>query len=132
MHLDPVEKLNWAYQLHYYLCFRTHRRRRSFEAEAQKEFFVDILAKIASLSDYHVLQSKAYPDHVRCLISLRPEQSIADVIKTIKMNFAREYNIHFATMPPFWARAFLAREHWSCATAGSPPVPESTIRTSRL
>ena len=96
MHLEPLASLHWAYQLHYYLCFRTHRRRPSLASEAQKEFFVDTLVKIAELSDYHVLQSKAYPDHVRCLISLRPEQSIADVIKTIKTNSAREYNIRFA------------------------------------
>src|SRR5690242_8879525 len=109
MHLEPLSNLHWAYQLHYYLCFRTHRRRPSLASEAQKEFFAATLGEITNRHGYHLLQSKAYPDHVRCLVSLRPEQSIAEVIKTIKVNFAREYNIQFAATPPFWARGYLAR-----------------------
>jgi hypothetical protein len=31
MQLDPLNTLSWAYQLHYYLCFRT-RRRKPFSA----------------------------------------------------------------------------------------------------
>jgi REP element-mobilizing transposase RayT len=108
MHLEPLSSLQWAYQLHYYLCFRKHRRRPSLGSETQKKFFDATLGEIADRHEYHLLQTRAYPDHVRCLVSLRATQSIADVIKTIKVNFAREYNIQFATGPPFWARGYLA------------------------
>ena len=37
MQVAPFTILNWAYQLHYYLCFRTHRRRACFAEERSAE-----------------------------------------------------------------------------------------------
>jgi hypothetical protein len=33
-YIEPLASLNWAYQLHYYICFRTHLRKAAF-ADAQ-------------------------------------------------------------------------------------------------
>ena len=47
MYLTPFTSLAWAYQLHYYLCFRTHCRRPSFASKAAQltEFCYKILAR---------------------------------------------------------------------------------------
>src|SRR5262249_39673034 len=58
---------------------------------------------------YHLLQSKVYADHLRCLISLRPAQSVSKVIQTIKANSARMFCERFSLAPPLWGRGFLAR-----------------------
>jgi hypothetical protein len=55
------------------------------------------------------LQAKAYPDHLRCLLSLRPAQAIAKVIQTIKANSSRECGMQMSLTPPVWERGYLAR-----------------------
>jgi REP element-mobilizing transposase RayT len=58
--------------------------------------------------DYHLLGSQIYPDHVRCPVSLRPNQAIATVMQKIKGVVSREYGISFSVAPPLWARGYLA------------------------
>src|SRR5215510_2511727 len=53
-------KINWAYQLHYYLSFRTHRRRKYFAEPACSEKLAEIVAEICQRRDYHLLESKTY------------------------------------------------------------------------
>jgi putative transposase len=96
MHLDPFDNLAWAYQLHYYLCFRTRRRRARLTPE-----LYHTLTEICGRHDYHLLQSRIYPDHLRCLVSLRPAQKIAKVIQTLKANSSPESG--------FWERGYLAQ-----------------------
>jgi putative transposase len=107
MHLEPLTTLNWAWQLHYYLCFRTRSRRQLFHA--REETLLKTLHEICARHDYHVLQAKAYPDHVRCLLSLRPAQAIAKVIQTLKANSSRECGVRLSLAPPVWERGYLAR-----------------------
>lgn len=109
MHLQPYTKLDWAYQLHYYLCFQTHRRRSLFAIDARTTFLANALTNVCAQHDYHLLKSKIYPDHLRCLISLRPNHAIATVIQKIKTNLSREYGDKFAAAPPLWARGYFAR-----------------------
>jgi len=40
---------------------------------------------------------------------LRPNQSIAAALQKIKGNLSREFGIAFKTVPPLWARGYLAR-----------------------
>jgi putative transposase len=109
MQLEPFTTLTWAYQLHYYLCFRTHRRRACFADQSHAETLAALLAEICQRHDYHLLQFKIYPDHLRCLLSLRPQQTISAVIQTIKANTARECGIQLSLTAPVWARGYLAR-----------------------
>jgi REP element-mobilizing transposase RayT len=86
MQVEPLNTLSWAYQLHYYLCFRT-RVRKPFSA-SQLDVTID---EICRRHQYHLLRSKTYPDHLRCLISLQPTQKISDVIRTEQWTtFCRE------------------------------------------
>ena len=98
MHLDPLVTLAWAYQLHYYLCFRTRSRKPLITANDQ---LTATIGEICQRHDYHLLRAKVYPDHLRCLLSLRPTQKISDVIRTLKANSSPE--------PRFWERGYLAR-----------------------
>lgn len=109
MRLQPYTQMHWAYQLHYYLCFQAHRRRSLFISDEQTTMLLNTLAQVCSQHEYHLLRSRIYPDHLRCLVSLRPNQAIATVMKRIKGIVSREYGVRFATAPPLWARGYLAR-----------------------
>ena len=108
MHLQPYTSLKWAYQLHYYLCFQAHRRRSRFVSTEQTKWLQDLLTQVSSQHNYHLLGSRIYSDHVRCLISLRPSQAIATVMQKIKGVVSREYGVTFSAAPPLWARGYLA------------------------
>ena len=105
----PYTKINWAYQLHYYLAFRTHRCRTHFADPIGSVKLAEIVAEICQRHDYHLLKSKTYADHFRCLLSLRPEHDLSTVIGKIKANSARECGLQFQIAAPLWARAYLAR-----------------------
>jgi putative transposase len=109
MQLPPFTTLSWAYQLHYYVCFRTHRRRACFAEERNVETLTAALAEICQRHEYHLLENQVYPDHVRCLLSLRPEQIISTAMQTIKANASRECNRQLGLAAPLWARGYLAR-----------------------
>lgn len=102
-------KINWAYQLHYYLSFRTYRRRKHFADPACSEKLAEIVAEICQRRDYHLLELKTYDDHFRCLLSLRPEHDLSTVMEKIKANSARECSQQFGMAAPIWARGYLAR-----------------------
>jgi putative transposase len=103
MFLTPYKTLTWAYQLHYYLCFRTHRRRQSLSSI--EPLLKDLLSQICERHEYRLLQCKSYPAQLRLLVSLRPHQSIAKVIQTIKSNSSRELK----SRPRLWARGYFAQ-----------------------
>jgi putative transposase len=109
MHLEPLTTLSWAWQLHYYLCFRTRSRRRLFTAREQIDLLTSTLNEICGRHDYHLLQAKVYPDHLRCLLSLRPAQAISTVIQKIRANSSRECSAALSVAPPLWERGYLAR-----------------------
>jgi REP element-mobilizing transposase RayT len=109
MHLEPFDSVSWAYQLHYYLCFGTHRHRTTFGASTSNLLISELLSEICARHDYHCLKLKAYPDHVRLLLSLQPAQAVSKVVQTLKSNSAREYGVRLTLVPPLWAKGYLAR-----------------------
>ena len=119
MHLDPLVTLAWAYQLHYYLCFRTRSRKPLITANDQ---LTATIGEICQRHDYHLLRAKVYPDHLRCLLSLRPTQKISDVIRTLKANSSPE--------PRFWERGYLARSVGHVRIADSQRIYRRTIDPS--
>ena len=107
MYLTPFTSLARAYQLHYYLCFRTHRRRPLFTSRAAQ--LTEIVSEICARHDYHALEYQPRPDQFRCLLSLQPAQAISKVMQTIKTNSSRECSQQFSLAKPVWARGFLAK-----------------------
>jgi putative transposase len=109
MHLEPLTDLSWAYQLHYYLCFRTHRRKGLFSTADRSHALAQELNEICERHGYHLLKAKDYPDHLRCLLSLRPADPISKTLQTVKTNLSRELGARFGLQAPMWADGFLAR-----------------------
>jgi len=109
MFLQPLTSLSWAYQLHYYLCFRTYLRRTLFAGTESADVISSLLQEICGRHEYSLLKLRVYPEDIRCLISLRPDQDIATAIKTVKANSSREYASVNSLSPPVWARGYLAQ-----------------------
>lgn len=100
MYLTTYTSLTWAYQLHYYICFRTHRRRESLTATV-----LELITEICARHDYHLLECQPACNQVLCLVSLRPTHTISKVVQTLKSNASRELPLP----KPVWARGYLAR-----------------------
>ena len=109
MFVNPITEIAWAYQLHYYLCFRTYRRQQFFGSEMKSDVLRAVVSEICNRHNYHLLKNKIYPDQLRCLISLRPHQSISSVVQIIKANASRECGLQLKLTTPVWARGFMAR-----------------------
>jgi putative transposase len=117
MYLTPYTTLTWAYQLHYYLCFRTHRRKQIFDFTEAQEKLAALLSEIAGNHDYHLLDHHTDSDQLRCLFSLQPSQAVAKVVQTLKCNSARELAREFAFSTPLWASGYAARSSGSVRTS---------------
>jgi len=109
MYLKPLANLSWAYQLHYYLCFRTHCRKKLFSHDDRMDALSQELSQICEHHGYHLLRAKGYSDHLCCLLSLRPSDSISKTLQTVKSNLSRELGSRFGLEAPVWADGFLAR-----------------------
>ena len=109
MFLTPLTDLSWAYQLHYYVGFRTYRRQRLFASKFASDVLLAVIREICERHEYHLLGNQVYSDQFRCLLSLRPNQSISRVIQIMKSNSSREYALQLTLNSPLWARGFLAR-----------------------
>jgi putative transposase len=109
MNLTPFATLTWAYQLHYYLCFRTHRRRTLFSSEPCADLLSELIQEISANHDYHLLERNSYPTQLRCLLSLQPSQTVAKAVQVLKANSSRELRRSFHLSVPVWATGYLAR-----------------------
>ena len=109
MLLEPLTDIRFAYQLHYDVCFRTHRRKVLFSDAVRVETFSRTLEEICRRHDFHLLDEAVYPDHIRLVISLRPADTISRTLQTLKGNLSRLLGAEFVVQPPMWADGFLAR-----------------------
>ena len=109
MFLTPYSSLAWSYQLHYYLCFGTHRRRELFTNALYANSLAHLIEEISSNHEYHLLEQKSYPTQLRCLLSFKPSQSCSEAIRLLKCNSARELAQQFNISVPVWATGYLAR-----------------------
>lgn len=107
--LEPFTELHWAYQLHHYICFRTRWRHEVFADTNREALLAPLLAEVCGNHGYHLLQYKVYADHLRCLLSLRPDQSISVVINKLKSNLSRELCVGLGLQAPLWATGYMAR-----------------------
>lgn len=149
MYLEPLADLSWAYRLHYYLCFRTHRRKKLFSPADRIDALSQELSQVCERHGYHLLGAKAHADHLRCLLSLRPSDSISKTLQIVKANLSREMGSRFGLQTPVWADGFLARgvgrvridgvrnyldlqsEHHGYAGRACPPVFRSAVANPR-
>ena len=109
MQLEPFKQISWAFQLHYHVCFRTHRRKTSFDDQSRIAALSQALTDLCKLNDLHMLEKDYQPEHVQLLLSLRPGQLISDALKLLKGRSSAAICQEFGFSPPLWARGYLAR-----------------------
>jgi REP element-mobilizing transposase RayT len=88
----PLSKaLDAAYQLHFYLCFKTHYLKPIFTTTDTHALIENVLADVCLRKQYHLLESEVTEDHLRLLVSLKPGHAISDVVKMFKGNLSRQF-----------------------------------------
>jgi putative transposase len=107
MFLTPYTHIEWAFQLHYHLCFRTYRRREFFKAADER--LADTFNQLYALHGYRSLEMKLRAADVQLLLSLRPEHAISDVLKKIKGGSSAVLRAQMGIATSLWARGYLAR-----------------------
>ncbi|MGH9427455.1 MAG: IS200/IS605 family transposase, partial [Terriglobia bacterium] len=109
MYLEPFKEISWAFQLHYHICFRTHRRKTVFDAQSKIAALSQALTDLCKINDLHLLEKDCQPEHVQLLLSLRPSQLISDAMKRLKGRSSTAICQEFGLTSPLWARGYLAR-----------------------
>lgn len=107
--------LEAAYQLHFYLCFKTSCLRPLF-ADLHAQLLVqDVLANVCTEEGYHLLETDIADDRLRLLVSLKPSQTVAHTAKMLKGNLDREFSLVFPEelsrnqVRKLWARGYFGR-----------------------
>jgi putative transposase len=75
--------------LHYHIGFRTRRRVPVFRHSSRNDALREILPTVCQRSDYHILELDVEEHWARLLISLKPSDSPAKSVQTIKANSSR-------------------------------------------
>lgn len=100
--------LEAAYQLHYYLCFKTHFLKPLFSDARAPSLIENVLEEVCQRQQYHLLESNLSDDHLRLLVSLRPEHTVADTVKMLKGNLQQQFRNELAPNS-LWAKGYFAR-----------------------
>ena len=99
-----------AYQLRYYLMFKTQFLRPSLTGT--EALVSDVLAEVCGRQQYHLLDSALAADHLRVLISLQPDQTVSDTIRMLKGNLQNEFRKQL-NLRDLWAKGHFARSSGS-------------------
>ena len=110
MKTAPFKSPNAAYQLHYYFCLRTKRNKPIFSTSVRGSLEAHLNA-ICEQGQFHVLESHPAENQLRLLLSLRPEDSVADAAKTIKGNLSRLLCAEYSKLEAgrIWSRGYFAK-----------------------
>ncbi|HXU37066.1 MAG TPA: IS200/IS605 family transposase [Blastocatellia bacterium] len=109
MQVEPFKEISWAFQLHYHICFRTHRRKPIFDDQQRTVALAEALSELCTMNDVHLIEKDFQPEHVQLVLSLRPSQLISYVLKRLKGRSSAALCREFELSPPLWARGYLAR-----------------------
>jgi len=109
MQVEPFKEISWAFQLHYHICFRTHRRKAVFDDRRRTVALSEALSELCNVNDLHLIEKDCQPEHVQLLLSLRPSQLISYALKRLKGRSSTAICQEFGLTPPLWARGYLAR-----------------------
>jgi REP-associated tyrosine transposase len=107
--LEPFKEISWAFQLHYHVCFRTHRRRDIFFNQSRIAKLSETLDELCNSNEIHLIERDYQPTHTQLILSLHPRQPIAESLKRLKGRSSAVLCPEFGIPPPLWARGYLAR-----------------------
>ena len=97
--------LEAAYQLHYYLCFKTHFLKPLLTAP---RLIDTVINDVCERQQYHLLESKLGEDHLRLLVSLQPTHSVSQTVKMLKGNLQHQMRQQL-NIRNLWATGYFAR-----------------------
>lgn len=108
------KSLSSAYQLHFYLLFKTHYRRPLLLNPNAQSLVQEVLSEVCGRESYHLLDMDILKDHVRLLVSLTPAQTVSETVKFLKGNVSRKFGLSFADLlhahssRSVWANGYFA------------------------
>jgi REP element-mobilizing transposase RayT len=95
MDYNPFNGVRCAYHLHYHFCFQTKFNRPRFSERKASEDLAASLEPICNHGKYHLLSHSVEKDRLYCLVSLRADDVVSVVARTLKINLARQFNLLF-------------------------------------
>jgi putative transposase len=107
--------LTAAYQLHFYLWFKTHYRRPFLAGSDARSLVNSVLSEVCTRKDYHLLETDFCKDNLRLLVSLNPTQSVSEAVKFLKGNVSRQFGLAFgdqlraSASKSLWGQGYFAR-----------------------
>ena len=87
--------LEAAYQLHFYLYFKTYCSRPLFAEPSTREVLSSVTNDVCQREGYHLLEANISADHIRLLISLKPDHTVSRAVNMLKGNLSRELGLRF-------------------------------------
>jgi len=85
--MDPhFTALEAAYQLRYYLSFKTKFLKPTLAATETRQLAHEVLADVCERNSYHLLETNINQDHLRLLVSLQPQDTISKTVRMLKGN----------------------------------------------
>jgi REP element-mobilizing transposase RayT len=100
--------LDAAYQLHYYLWFKTHCLRPLLATAERQTLVQSVLMDVCGRNDYHLLESDSDQKHLRLLLSLQPTQSVSQAVRLVKGNLQHQFGKSFHS-EKLLAKGYFAR-----------------------
>ena len=107
--------LESAYQLHSYLCFKTHYLRPLFADREVRAAMDRFLKDACERHSYHLLDTQFSSDHLRLLLSLKPEHTVSRAVQVLKGNLSRQFSLSYPGLlerqhtKTLWAEGYFAR-----------------------
>lgn len=110
----PFKSLEAAYQLHFYLLFKTPYLRPLLTGKLEQCLIASVVEEVCARAQYHLLDLSLTPNYLRLLVSLKPDQPISRVIKTVKGNLSYQFGVNFPEqLRRLNARTLLARGYFA-------------------
>ncbi len=107
--------LEAAYQLHFYLCFKTRYLQPLLAAADEQSLVRKVLDNICCREQYHLLETEITKDHLRLLLSLKPKQTVSRAVKMLKGNLDQQFRTVFPqqlvrnSTNTLWAKGYFAK-----------------------
>lgn len=115
MTLPYFNALDAAYQLHFYVAFKTHYLRPLVQTAAQRALVTSVLEDVCTREQYHLLETSLSDNYLRLLISLKPEQTVSRTVQMLKGNVSRRFGFIYREelerqkTTTLWAKGYFAR-----------------------
>jgi putative transposase len=138
MTLPPFKALEAAYQLHFYLGFKTHYLRPLLRTAEQRELVSNVLKDVCAREKYHLLETAVTNDYLRLLVSLNPEQTVSRTVRMLKGNLSRQFGVAFPdelerqTTRTLWAKGYFARSSGKVSLNAARDYGESSTTLKRV